>query len=78
MVVSAITIAVIILLVVVDAVSFWQYSTGRDYIIQRCLFRLATYVGFPLIPMSLAGMVLWFAGARKVRQVDSAPATDPL
>ncbi len=77
-VVSAISIGAILLLVVVDAVSFWQYSTGRDYIFQRGLFRLATYVGFPLIPMSLAGLVFWFVAARKVRQVDSAPATDPL
>ncbi len=77
-VVSAIAIAAITLLVVVDAISFWQYPTGRNYIFQRCLFRLATYVDFPLIPMSLAGLVLWSAGARKVRQTDSAPAADPL
>ena len=77
-VVFTISVFAIILLVVVDAIIFWQDSTGPDYIFQRCLFRLATYVGFPLIPMSLAGLVFWFAGARKVRQVDSAPATDPL
>ena len=77
-VVSAIAIAAITLLVVVDAINFWQYPTGRNYIFQRCLFRLATYVDFPLIPMGLTGLVLWCAGTRKVRQTDSAPAADPL
>jgi len=78
LVVFAIATAAIALVVVVDAINFWQYPTGRNYLVQRCLFRLATYVEFPLIQLALAGLVLWLYGARKVCQSDSAPAADPL
>lgn len=77
-VVTTIAVAAITLLVVVDAVNYLQHPTGQKYVLQRCLFRLATYADFPLIPMGLAGLVLWRVGARKVHQTDSAPVVDPL
>jgi hypothetical protein len=70
--------AAIIVVVVADAISSSQHATDQSYLIQRGLFRMATYVDFPLIQLGIAGLILWYFGIRKNSMTDSAATPDPL
>jgi len=64
--------------VVTDVISFCQAARGCDYLLQRGLFRLVTFVEFPWGAFGSAGIVLWQMGRRRTRPEDSEPAEDTL
>jgi hypothetical protein len=51
--------------------AYQAVSQGQPaYLIQRCLFNLATFVNVPLVPMILAGAVLMISGRTKKPEVE--------
>ncbi len=48
----------IALLLAVDGWQAWQRESLRPYLVQRMLFRLATFVDFPLVQLGLIGLWL--------------------
>ena len=66
------------LLVVADSVRFWRTAQGSEYLLQRGLFRLVTFVEFPLGPLGLAGIAIRQLGQRRIRPALSTPAKDTL
>ena len=70
-----ISLASIVALLASDCWRNWQHETMRGYMWQRCLFRLATYVEFPLAQLGLIG---WWLKTpmRKPKQTDEAVASD--
>ena len=48
----------IALLLAIDAGRHWHVARMRPYMVQRLLFRLATFVEFPLIQLGLIGLWL--------------------
>jgi len=49
----------------------------RPYLVQRCLFILATTVDVPLVPMTLAGLALWSSAALEEQRM-ARRAANPL
>ncbi len=70
-------LAGVIVLVAVDAVKFLQHASPQ-YLLQRCFFRLATFVDFPLVPMALAGWLMRRWANSKEAAQDSTTAADPV
>jgi hypothetical protein len=63
---SAGTIGVLAIFAVACVSASQAVSSGQPaYLIQRCLFDLATFLDVPLVPMILAGGVMMFAGRDK-------------
>lgn len=48
----------IVLLLAFDGWQNWQHERMRPYLVQRLLFRLATFVDFPLVQLALIGVWL--------------------
>jgi len=48
----------IVLLLMIDSWQTWQQVRLQPYILQRCFFRLATFVDFPLVQLGLIGLWL--------------------
>ena len=61
----------IVLLLAIDGWQTWQREAMRSYIVQRCFFRLATFVDFPLVQLGLIG--LWL---RNSRQTNNSPESE--
>ncbi len=56
----------IMLLLAVDGWKSWHQEAMRSYRMQRSLFRLATFVDFPLVQLGLIG--LWLRSSRRSKQ----------
>lgn len=69
----------IIVLLFVDGWQFWQREAMRRYLGQRCLFRLATFVDFPLVQLVLIGLYLkgWGLRIAPRRKVSAHYCQDP-
>lgn len=61
-----------VVLLAVDGVQFWQSSGKPQYLLQRGLFRLVTFVDIPLMQLGLAGWLLRRTGRCGNRAEDSA------
>ena len=55
----------LLLVVVEDAVRYLRTARGLEYLFQRILFRLITFVDFPLAPIGLAGLAMRRLGMRR-------------
>jgi len=64
--------------VIADGINFWQTARGSKYLLQRILFRVATFVDFPLGPLGLAGLAMRWLGLRRIRSDYSSPAEETL
>jgi len=65
----------VLVLIAVDAVKYLQHSSSQ-YLLQRCFFRLATFVDFPLVPMGLAGWLMRHWAISKDANQDSPTAAN--
>ena len=54
-----IAVAGIALLVIVDGIDFFRQAGESRYLLQRGLFRLATFVDFPLLALCLSGALMY-------------------
>ncbi len=61
----------IVLLLAVDSWQFWSRASMRVYIVQRCLFRLATFIDFPLVQFGLIGLWLRNSWRSKLSESES-------
>ncbi len=66
------------LLVLEDAVRFLRTARGGEHLFQRCLFRLVTFVDFPLGPIGLAGLTMRRFGLQRICIGGSVPCGDTL
>jgi len=57
----------IVLLLVIDGWQTWQRTAMRPYLVQRSMFRLATFIDFPLVQLGLIG--LWLRNSRQPKQL---------
>jgi len=64
--------------VIADVVSFWQSAHRSEYLLQRGLFRIATFVDFPLVQIGLAGLAVRQMGLRRIRTEHSSTSEDTL
>jgi hypothetical protein len=75
------TVGLIGVLAIVGVQCFVAYqavSQGQPgYLIQRCLFNLATFLDVPLVPMILAGSVLLVSGGWKRERVAAVANSEP-
>ena len=75
-------VAAVVALVGVDAVRWLSLVHGDAayrYLVQRCFFRLATYVDFPLVQLAVAGAYGRWQGRRRLRAaVPLPPSAGPL
>jgi len=64
--------------VAADGIRFWQSALSSEFLLQRILFCLATFVELPLGLLGLAGLAIRQLGKRRIRSSDSSPAENTL
>lgn len=55
---ALIAVVGVALLLAIDAGEYWHVERMRPYLLQRLLFRVATFVDFPLVQLGLIGLWL--------------------
>lgn len=71
-------VAGLIVLALVDGVHYWQTSHASQYLVQRCLFRLATFVDIPLAQIVLVGLLMRRLARPKILVEDHADEANTL
>jgi len=71
-------VAGLVVLALVDGVHYLQTSHAPQYLVQRCLFRLATFVDIPLAQLILIGLLMRRLARPKILAEDSTDEASTL